>query len=187
MERTDFQELLLQTAFCVVASDGHIDKREIEELSSLEGSAVYFQGVDLRDELDSFVLSLNPDEDPGSASGGPFADLMDKLHTAELSVVQELLLLEVALRILHADKNIHEEEVKLVRQIRAQLNVDDGILLERFGANSDLFESDYRVREGGIRNSNILSEFEIVNDADLTIDTTVDMELAEMTDSSKDI
>src|SRR5690606_13124898 len=99
MERNEFQELLFQTAFCVVASDGHIDEREIEELRSLEGSAVYFQGIDLREELDRLVTSLQQEGEAGNVDGGPIAEVLKKIKTGRLSVVQELLLLELALRI----------------------------------------------------------------------------------------
>lgn len=173
MERNEFQELLFQTAFCVVASDGHIDEREIEQLRSLEGSAVYFQGIDLRDELDRLVTSLHPEGEAGSVDGGPIAEVLKKIKTGRLSVVQELLLLELALRILHADENIHDKEVELVRQIRTLLTVDDGILLERFGPTQVLFESEYKVDEGKKSLSDVVSDLEVTDTADLSINTIV--------------
>lgn len=186
MERNEFQELLFQTAFCVVASDGHIDAREIEELRSLEGSAVYFQGVDLRDELDRLVTSLQSKGEAGKVGRGPIADVLEKIETASLSVVQELLLLELALRILHADERIHDDEVELVQQIRAKLSVDDGILLERFGPTQVLFESEYKVGEGKRSLSDVVSDLEVTDTADLTINKAVISERAAEPDPNDD-
>jgi len=186
MERNEFQELLFQTAFCVVACDGHIDEREIEELRLLEGSAVYFQGVDLRDELDRLVASLQPEGEDGKADGGPIAEVLKKIKTGRLSVVQELLLLELALRILHADENIHDKEVELVRQIRALLTVDDGILLERFGPTQVLFESEYKVGEGKKSLADVLADLEVTETADLMINTTAISERSTETDPDDD-
>lgn len=166
MERTDFQHLLFQTAFCVVASDGHIDDREVEELRSLEGSAVYFEGIDLQDDLDQFVQALEQSQEDNR---GPVPELLDKIEASDLTVVQELLLIEVALRILHADEKIHAKEVRLVRQMRNRLSVNDEILLERFGPSNALFDSEYHIPESGPDIAQLLADSSVLDLAETHI------------------
>ena len=52
LERHEFQRLLFRTAFCLMACDGHIDEREINEIKKMNKSSAYFQGIDLSDELE---------------------------------------------------------------------------------------------------------------------------------------
>jgi uncharacterized membrane protein YebE (DUF533 family) len=39
VNRNEFQRLLFRTAFCLMACDGHIDDREVEEIRLMEKSA----------------------------------------------------------------------------------------------------------------------------------------------------
>ena len=43
LERKEFQRLLFRTAFCLMACDGHIDSREVNEIKSMNKSSAFFQ------------------------------------------------------------------------------------------------------------------------------------------------
>ena len=121
-----------------MACDGHIDEQEIEEMKKMNTNTTYFGDVDLSGELD---LLLNDLVKHGKKIVN---DLFNELRDAQLNPVQELLLLEVALRIIHADEKINENEVKFLRLLRGKLGVFDEIIVDRFGKNNLLFDKSYK-------------------------------------------
>lgn len=137
IERTDFQRLLFRTTFCTMACDGHIDEREINEIKLMNKSSTYFKGIDLTDELEELLKNLQ-------ANGKHIVDeLFDTLAKLQLSTVMELLILEVAFRVAHADKKEDENEIKFLRFLRSKLRVHDQIIHDRFGPVKYLFDKDY--------------------------------------------
>lgn len=139
MERQELQRLLFRTAFCVMACDGHIDEREIKEIRLMDKSAQYFQGIDLSDELEQLLSILQK-------KGKHIVDeLFDTISKVKLSTVQELLVLEVALRMVNADERLDENEIKFMRYLRSKLNVHNEIIHDRFGIIDYLFDKDYSV------------------------------------------
>ena len=137
LEKGDFQRLLFRTAFCLMACDGHIDEREVKEIKAMNKSASYFQGIDLTDELETLIANLKE-------KGKQFVDeLCVNLDKLNISYIQELLILEVALRIIYADTRVDENEIKFLRFIRSKLNVHDEIIRDRFGVVEYLFDKDY--------------------------------------------
>jgi len=137
LERHEFQRLLFRTAFCLMACDGHIDEREINEIKEMNKSSAYFHGINLSGELDELLQDLNE-------NGNRIVDeLFEMLEKLETSTVQELLLLEVSFRIIAADKKEDENEKKFVRLLRSHLRVHDKIIRDRFGVVEYLFDKDY--------------------------------------------
>lgn len=137
LERQEFQRLLFRTAFCLMACDGHIDEREVNEIKLMNKSSAYFQGIDLTGELEEFLADLK-------ARGKHIVDeLFDTLDKLDTSMVQELLLLEVAFRLVHADEKVDENEIKFLRFLRSKLKVHDEIIRDRFGVVEYLFDKDY--------------------------------------------
>jgi hypothetical protein len=135
---TKFKKILLKTAFCCMACDGHIDEQEIEEIKKMDKNTTYFGDVDLSEEID---LLLNNVVTQGKKIVN---DLFQELRDTKLNPVQELLLLEVALRIIHADEKIDENEIKFLKLLRGRLEVFDEIIMDRFGKNSLLFDKTYK-------------------------------------------
>jgi hypothetical protein len=70
-------------------------------------------------------------------------EILEALHRLDLSTVQELLVLEVAFRLAHADEKLDENEVKFIRFLRGKLKVYDETIRDRFGAVEYLFDKDY--------------------------------------------
>ena len=137
IDRKEFQKVLFRTAFCVMACDGHIDQREIDEIKLMNKSASYFQGIDLSGELDVLLKDLKE-------KGKHFVDeLIINISLLDLSIIQELLILEVAFRMIYADAKVDENEIKFIRFLRSKLNLQDEIIRDRFGVVEYLFDKDY--------------------------------------------
>jgi uncharacterized tellurite resistance protein B-like protein len=137
IERTDFQKFLFRTAFCIMSCDGDIDDREVAEIKKMNQSSVYFQGIDLSGELEILLSDLK-------TKGKDIVDeLFDTLSKYNISTVQELLILEVALRMIYADEKVDENEIKFLRFLRSKLKIHDETIRDRFGVIEFLFDKDY--------------------------------------------
>jgi len=137
LERPDFQRLLFRTAFCLMACDGHIDEREVNEIKLMNKSSAYFNGIDLSDELEELLADLKE-------RGKHLVDeLFDTLTKLDASIIQELLMLEVSFRLVHADEKVDENEKKFLRFLRSKLKVHDEVIRDRFGVVQYLFDKDY--------------------------------------------
>lgn len=137
LDRQNFQKLLFKTAFCLMACDGHIHELEIKELKQMIKSTTYFKGIDLTGEVEELLKDLRE-------KGKPLIDeILEDLHRLNLSSVQELLILEVAFRLVHADNILEENEIKFIRFLRGKLRIHDEIIRDRFGLVEYLFDKDY--------------------------------------------
>lgn len=137
MDALEFKKLLFKTAFCCIACDGHIDDREIEEMKYIDKKTSYFEDVDLSAELDELITNLK------SRGKEIIDELFATLTGSELDLIQELLLLEVTLRLIHSDEKIDENEVRFLKYLRAKLKVYDEIIMDRFGSVELLFGKKY--------------------------------------------
>lgn len=127
MENLEFKAILLNVAICSIACDGDIDQSEISALESIEKNSPYFSSVDLGKEL-------NQGLDQCTNNLEEFKSLIfNDLSNNKLTVVQELTLLEIALRIIAADGQQLDSEKKFVNQLRERLDVEDFIVKQRFG------------------------------------------------------
>ena len=59
------------------------------------------------------------------------------------STVQELLIVEVALRIINADNKVDENEIKFLNFLRSKLDVANETLIDRFGSIPSLVNMNY--------------------------------------------
>jgi hypothetical protein len=127
MESLDFRRILFKTAFCVMACDGHIDDLEVDEMKEIDQKTTYFKDVDLSDELDELVNQVQ------SEGKKIVKSLLVTLRETKLTIVQELLVLEVALRMINADNKVEVNEIRFLNLLRSKLEVDNEIIRERFG------------------------------------------------------
>ena len=137
MDTIEFKKLLFKTAFCCIACDGHIDNREIEEMRYIDKKTSYFEDVDLSSELETLLADLK------TKGKHIVDDLFKSIIENELDIVQELLLLEVAFRLIYSDEKVDENEVRFLKFLRSKLNVYDEIIMDRFGAVDLLFDKKY--------------------------------------------
>lgn len=127
MEQLLFIRLLFESAFCCMICDGELHADELEELKWMDKNTSYFKKIDLSDELQVLISKAN---EKGSLI---LSDFFIKLETANLSIVQEMLILEVNIRIINSDKNIDPAEVKYLHRLRSKLKITDTVLNDRFG------------------------------------------------------
>ena len=128
MNRTEYQQTLFETAMLVMVCDGEICPREIEEMRLAFEQSVLFSELSFEEELARVMEDLN--EDKKEAVLGYF----EKIETADLSSVQKLQLLEIALRIVYADDRVDPNEIRFVTLLKSRLQVMDEIFFRRFGS-----------------------------------------------------
>ena len=127
VNKKDFKKILFKTAFCSMACDGKIDDLEIKEMKLIDKNTSYFSKIDLSKELDELIKKINTD------GKKVITELFETLRKVNLNIVQELLILEVALRIVGADNRHEKNEIKFIKLLRAKLDVNTEIIIDRFG------------------------------------------------------
>jgi uncharacterized tellurite resistance protein B-like protein len=123
-----------------MACDGNIDPRELEEIKALAANTTYFKGVDVTAELQKLVAEVKEE------GRKIFKHYLDALEELDCDVVQELMILEVALRVICVDERVDPNEARLLRLLRSKLQVPDEILLARFGP-TEILLGDKKVTE----------------------------------------
>ena len=130
-----------------MACDGHIDEREIEEMKVMDKNTSFFHDIDLSEELSELISEL--DKNGVQIINDLFKTLKDNI----LNPIQELIVLEVALRIINADDKHDENEIKFIHFLRANLKLHDKEIVDRFGEIDILHTSSTKnvVKEGNKR------------------------------------
>lgn len=137
MDKNKFKKILFKVAFCTMACDGDIDQKEINELRIMDKNTSYFAEIDLSEELKQLA---NDFKNKGTKV---IEELFVNLRETKLNPIQELLILEVALRIIYADERIDENEVKFVNFLRSKLELHDETINDRFGELDILYTNEY--------------------------------------------
>jgi uncharacterized tellurite resistance protein B-like protein len=127
MSSEKFKYLLFDIACGAVTCDGHIDAKEIEELKSIDKSTAYFSGIDLSRKLNTFIKSFNED------ANGTIDKVYKSINKESLNPVEELLILEIVLRLIYSDTKLDENEVHYIKVVRSKLSISDEIIKQRFG------------------------------------------------------
>ncbi len=123
METITFDKLLLKTAFCCMASDGKIDKREVELIKKMCKQSPLFIDFDFGKEINILLEKIN---NRGSEFIQYYFDLLNK---SDLSEQEELTIIDFAINTINADDVIEYSEVKFFKAIRKCLNVSDENIL----------------------------------------------------------
>ena len=119
METVTFNRLLLKTAFCCMASDGNIDKREITIIKSMCEKSSLFKEMNFQDEINVLVSRIN------SRGKEYISYYFELLKNANLSEQQELTLIDFAIHTIKADHQIEYSEIKFFKVIRHNLKISD--------------------------------------------------------------
>ncbi len=135
MEKIKFKRLLFDVACGAVSCDGDIDDREVQELEQIDKSTAYFEEIDLSHNLRKFFESFK--ENPNETIG----DIIIKLDYEKFNPVQEMLILEISLRLIYADTLVHDKEKEYIQKVRACLDIEDDLIRQRFGDIDFLFQS----------------------------------------------
>lgn len=126
MEKTEFEKILLKTAFCCLASDGNIDKREIDLIQSIFTNFDQYKNVNLKSKINSFIELYN------EKGRDFFTFYFDLLKEATFSLDEELTIIDIAIRTIQADDLIEYSEIKFFKIIRHHLKATDSQILEKF-------------------------------------------------------
>ena len=136
METISFDKLLLKTAFCCMASDGNIDKREIALIKSMCEKSPLFKDFNFLEEINSLVSKIN-------TRGKEFISFyFDLLRKSTLSEQEELTLIDFAIQTIKADEQIEYSEIKFFKNIRHRLKVSDDSILAVFPEIEQFLEED---------------------------------------------
>ena len=126
METISFDKLLLKTAFCCMASDGNIDKREIALIKTMCVNSPLFKDFNFQEEINSLVNKIN-------TRGKEFITYyFDLLGKSTLSEKEELTLIDFAIQTIKADEQIEYSEIKFFKNIRHRLKICDENILAVF-------------------------------------------------------
>jgi len=136
METIKFEQLLLKTAFCCMASDGNIDQREITLIKSMCEKSELFKDFNFQEEINQLVTELN---EKGKAFIQHYFDL---LKQKSLSEKEELTLIDFAVQTINADEQVEYAEIKFFKNIRHRLKISDEKILAKFPDLEQYLEED---------------------------------------------
>lgn len=127
MDKLKFKDVLLEIAVCAIACDGDIDDREKTVVKNFAKETPYFLGVDISKNLDKLIDTCIHDIKDFTNS------VFTKLNSIDLNIAEELVILEIALRIIAVDGIEHDTEKEFIKSLRKQLYVEDRMIFGRFG------------------------------------------------------
>lgn len=161
MEQTNFNKLLLKTAFSCMACDGDIDKREVVLIKKMHEEKKIFGELEFNQELDNLLLEINHD------GHGFLRSYFNELKKSVLSEINELKIIEVAIDTIKADDKVEYSEIKFFKVIRSNLKIKNEAILsihpefEEY-LEQDIFSESYLRRlQDDFFDSNIIPQFDI--------------------------
>ncbi len=144
MENEKFTHNLIKIAFCSMACDSDIDKSEIAKINEIVEKDFYFSGYSLSKDIDS--LKKRFDET------GPI--LIEKILNEQLflnySESQRIIIIEIAIGIIKADKRLEISEINFINQLISNLKVPSEIIKLRFGDWSSSIDDSYNIQNSDI-------------------------------------
>ncbi len=136
MDTISFDKLLLKSAFCCMASDGHIDNREIALIKTMCENSQLFKDFNFEEEINSLVNKINT---RGKEFISYYFDLLGK---SILTEKEELTLIDFAIQTIKADEQIEYSEIKFFKNIRHRLKISDESILAVFPDIEQFLEED---------------------------------------------
>ncbi len=136
MDTITFDKLLLKTAFCCMAADGHIDNREINLIKSMCEKSPLFEHFNFQEEINLLVGKIN-------SEGKSFVQYyFDLLKQAQLTEQEELTIIDFAIQTINADEQIEYSEIKFFKNIRHRLKITNDSILATFPDIEQFLEED---------------------------------------------
>lgn len=136
MDHISFDKLLLKTAFVCMASDGHIDQREVDTIENLCRKNPVFNDFNFHEEVNQLVNKIN-------AEGKEYISYyFNLLSGCNLTETEELQLIDFALQTIKADEDIQYAEIKMFKNIRHRLKLSDDVILKNFSEIEMFLEED---------------------------------------------
>ena len=126
MKNTDFKSFLFKSAVMAMACDGDIAETEISEIRNIVANEIYFMGYDFEEPLKSNTENIK-------ANGkNAINKYLQEIVANDLNDHQEILLIEVLLRMILADGKVDESELKFLHMAKSKLKTDEQTLIVKF-------------------------------------------------------
>lgn len=133
------QNLLFKTIFACMACDGEIAKEEILLLREMIANTDLFKDLDVEVTLKKYVDSINE-------NGILFINqYLNEVAEGDLTKEEQMSLVDLAFRIIEADKCISYSEVKFFKKIRVRLSLTDEEILAKYPDKEDFLLPDINV------------------------------------------
>lgn len=132
MKNTDFKTFLFKSAVMAMACDGDIADEEINEIKNIVANEIYFMGYDIEEPLKSNIENIKVN------GKNAINQYLQEIVTNELHEHQEILLIEVILRMIHADNKIEDSELKFLHIVKSKLKIDEHTLIIKFPNEIDI-------------------------------------------------
>jgi len=132
MKNQEFKDFLFKSAIIAMACDGDIAESEIEEIKAIVANEIYFMGYDYEEPLKNNIQNIKTN---GKTAINQY---LQEIETNNLNEHQEILLIEVLLRIIEADNDVQTTELKFLQMAKAKLKLDDQTLIVKFPRQIDL-------------------------------------------------
>ena len=105
----------------------------------IEKKSPYFSQLDLTENLQKSI-------DSAIKSYALFQEsIFRNLDSLDLSIVQQLTILEISMILIAADKKFEESEIIFINSLRSRLSVQDFLINERFGDIEYLDKQNLRI------------------------------------------
>ena len=126
MKNTDFKSFLFKSAIMAMACDGDIADEKLNEIKQIVANEIYFMGYDFEEPLKSNIeyIKLN--------GKNAINQYLQEIATNELNENQEILLVEVLLKMIQADAKVEESELKFLQMAKSKLKTDEQTLIVKF-------------------------------------------------------
>ena len=122
MNKEEFALIMLKVAIGSIFSDGEVADEEINSLRRFEKTDFYLKEYDLEEQIEYYQTKFN-------ARGYlMIRNILNEVATAELDETQKLILIDLAIQIIRADKLITKDEVDYVKQLISNLMVPNFIV-----------------------------------------------------------
>lgn len=133
MKTSEFQKLLFKSAVTMMAIDGEIHDSEKSELVNIVNQTPYFLDFEIEAKLNESLTEIS------SQGSEAINELLQKISNSGLDEKQELILIDVVLRVLDADKSVEKNEVTFLKRLISRLHVNEETLISRFPRHVQYF------------------------------------------------
>ena len=133
-------ELYLKTLFCCCACDGEIAQEEVDMIKELTENSTLFQEIQVEYSINEYVNQIN-------SQGKAFLkDYLSELSNTVLSDDEQITLIDLAIKMIEADKQVLYSEVKFFKKIRSRITVSDEQILLKLSGIEDYYNLTFALK-----------------------------------------
>jgi uncharacterized tellurite resistance protein B-like protein len=143
MKNQDFKSFLFKSAVMAMACDGEIAEEEIIEIKNIVTNEIYFMGYDFENPLKSNLENIRVN------GKNAINQYLQEIAAKDLNSNQEILIIEVVLRIILADAKVEESELMFLQMVKSKLKTDEQTMIIKFPAQTSYLMdlNNYGLRE----------------------------------------